>query len=31
MTAKQKIVYLFLMILWVGTYAAANAWAAPTP
>jgi hypothetical protein len=31
MTAKQKIVYLFLMILWVGTYAAAHAWAAPTP
>jgi hypothetical protein len=31
MTAKQKIVYLFVMILLVGTYAAAHAWAGTTP
>ena len=31
MAAKQKIVYLFVTILLVGTYAAAYAWAGTTP
>lgn len=31
MTRKQKIGYVVVMILLVGTYAAAHAWAGTTP
>jgi hypothetical protein len=31
MTAKHKISYLLIMILLVGAYAAAHAWAGTTP